>query len=188
MDKFKNLNEIEMLIKKAEKELEFLANHDVLTGLPSLRLGRDRLEQALVTARRNKENVAVMFLDLDGFKQVNDEHGHEAGDKVLKIVADRIRAEVREQDTVARIGGDEFLVVLRNMPKTDTLKKIASSMIDSVSQPVVFDHTSVAIGMSIGISLYPDNGDNVDELIRVADNTMYVVKSRGKKDYRFSPG
>ena len=109
------VKQLQVEIEEREKiagELDFLANHDALTGLPSLRLCKDRLDQSLIAARRNRQTSAVMFLDLDGFKEINDEHGHEFGDKVLKVTADRIKAEIRESDTVARIGGDEFVIIL----------------------------------------------------------------------------
>ena len=172
--------------KKIAAELQFLANHDALTGLPALRLGRDRLQQAIAAAGRDERMVVIMFLDLDGFKQINDRYGHEAGDRVLTIVADRIRSEVREPDTVARIGGDEFLVILPGIPDTVVVEKIAANLVKHVGEEIGLAVARVRVGVSIGIALHPDNGDSVDELIKAADGAMYQVKDRGKNDYGFA--
>ncbi|UCH41477.1 MAG: PAS domain-containing protein [Gammaproteobacteria bacterium] len=171
--------------EKIAAELDFLANHDALTGLPSLRLCKDRLDQSLAEARRNRQTSAVMFLDLDGFKTINDEHGHEFGDLVLKVTADRIRAEIRETDTVARIGGDEFVIILSSLPENKIAERIASSLIEQLAQPIFIEDVGVAISASIGISLYPSNGITAEELIRSADKAMYRVKRAGKNDFGF---
>jgi len=127
----KAVEKLQKEVEEREKiavELKFHANHDSLTGLPSLRLCKDRLEQSLAESRRNKQMSAVMFVDLDGFKLINDTHGHECGDIVLKTIADRIRAEIRETDTVARIGGDEFLIILSNMSDISITQRVARKM------------------------------------------------------------
>ncbi len=172
--------------KKIASEMEFLANHDALTGLPSLRLGIDRLEQAIRDARRSDNPVVVMFLDLDGFKRVNDEFGHKAGDFVLTTVAERVRSEVREQDTVARIGGDEFMVILRGMDDVLVIEKIAMNLIQAVHQSIKMEQQSFNVGVSIGVSIYPRHGDSAEALIKKADNAMYQVKRRGKNDFRIA--
>ena len=172
--------------EKIAAELDFLANHDALTGLPSLRLCKDRLNHSLAEARRNRQTSAVMFLDLDGFKEINDEYGHEFGDQVLKVTADRIRTEIRETDTVARIGGDEFVVILSSLPETVIARRIATNLIDVISKPVHVDGIEVGISASIGISLYPDNGVTAEELIRTADKAMYRVKHAGKNSFGFA--
>lgn len=172
--------------KKLAAELQFLADHDALTGLPSLRLGRDRVQQALTAAHRSEQHTVVMFLDLDGFKQINDAYGHEIGDRVLKIVAGRITSEVREQDTVARIGGDEFLAVLSDIPEFDVAERIAAGVIENVGQDIALENLKLRVGVSIGIALYPENGSSVDELISAADKAMYQVKRRGKNDFGFA--
>ncbi len=177
-----------MEIEEREKiaaELDFLANHDALTGLPSLRLCKDRLDQSLAEARRNRQTSAVMFLDLDGFKGINDEHGHEFGDLLLKATADRIKAEIRETDTVARIGGDEFVIILSSLPEVSIVDRIAASLIEQISNPVNIENTEVAVSASIGISLYPENGTTAEELIRSADKAMYQIKRQGKNDFGF---
>ena len=172
--------------EKIAAELDFLANHDALTGLPSLRLCKDRLEHSLAEARRNRQMSAVMFLDLDGFKQINDSHGHEFGDMVLKATAERIKGEVRETDTVARIGGDEFVIILSSLPQVKIAERIASSIINQVSQTLEIDGISVKVGASIGISLYPEDGITPEEMIREADRAMYRIKEQGKNSYGFA--
>ncbi len=172
--------------RKVSAELEFLANHDPLTGLPSLRLCKDRLERALVEARRNRSIVAVMFLDLDGFKAINDTYGHEFGDSVLRASANRIRAELRETDTVARIGGDEFLVILSGVPDLLVVERIAASLVHQLSQPIRIEPHEVVVSASIGVALYPDDASDSDELIRVADKAMYLVKNSGKNSFGFA--
>ena len=171
--------------EKIAAELNFLANHDALTGLPSLRLCKDRLDQSLADARRNRQKSAVMFLDLDGFKGINDRHGHEFGDRVLKDCADRITAEIRETDTVARIGGDEFVIILSSLPESQIASRIASSLIKGVGAPMRIDDIDVDVSASIGISLYPENGVTAEELIRSADKAMYRIKHTGKNNFGF---
>ncbi len=174
--------------KKIAAELDFLANHDALTGLPSLRLCKDRLAQSLAEARRNRQTSVVMFVDLDGFKRINDDHGHETGDLVLKAVADRIRHEIRETDTVARIGGDEFVVILTSLPELSIAERIAISLIARVGEPVRIGDNVFTVGASVGISLYPQHGTTAEELIRAADKAMYAVKRGGKNGYGFAAG
>ncbi len=185
------IKQLEEEIEEREKiaaELDFLANHDALTGLPSLRLCKDRLDQSLAEARRNRQTSAVMFLDLDGFKEINDAHGHEIGDRVLKIVADRIRAEIRETDTVARIGGDEFVIILSSLPDTAIAERIASGLIAQIADPIRVESLEFPVSASVGISLYPQHGTTAEQLIRAADHAMYEVKRRGKNGYGFAPG
>ena len=183
------VQQLEGEIKEREKiaaELDFLANHDALTGLPSLRLCKDRLDQSLAEARRNRQTSAVMFLDLDGFKSINDEYGHEFGDLVLKATADRIKTEIRETDTVARIGGDEFVIILSSLPELEIVERIAASLVRQIAQPIQIETVRVAVSASIGISLYPDNGTTAEELIRSADKAMYEIKRQGKNNFGFT--
>ena len=182
------VDRLQQEIKERERvsaELEFLANHDPLTGLPSLRLCKDRLERSLAESRRSRQMAAIMFVDLDGFKSINDNHSHEYGDVVLKTTANRIKAEIRETDTVARIGGDEFLVILNSIPKRSIIERIAGSLIQQISQPVSIDGFELAVGASIGIAIYPDHASNAEELIRLADEAMYRVKNKGKNSFEF---
>jgi diguanylate cyclase (GGDEF)-like protein/PAS domain S-box-containing protein len=172
--------------KKIEAELDFMANHDALTGLPSLRLCKDRLERSLAAARRSSRMTAVMFLDLDGFKKVNDLLGHESGDQVLITMAKRIRQEMRETDTVARIGGDEFIIILSDLSKVLAVKKIATTIIKKASQPVLIDKNEVTVSASIGIAIYPEHGATSDQLMQAADKAMYEVKKVGKNNFGFA--
>ena len=183
------VKQLQVEIEEREKitaELHFLANHDALTGLPSLRLCKDRLNQSLAEARRNHQASAVMFLDLDGFKEINDRYGHEFGDRVLRESAARITAEIRETDTVARIGGDEFVIILSSLPEKNIASRIAESLVAAIARPVCIDAVEVAISASIGISLYPDHGVTAEELIRSADKAMYRVKRDGKNSFGFT--
>ena len=172
--------------EKMAAELEFLANHDPLTGLPSLRLCKDRMERALTESRRSRQIAVIMFLDLDGFKSINDSYGHECGDSVLKATASRIKTTIRETDTVARIGGDEFLVILASIPDLSMVERLANNLIQQVSQPIAIDGIEIVIGSSIGISIYPDDANDAEELIRIADKAMYVIKSGSKNNFGFA--
>jgi diguanylate cyclase (GGDEF)-like protein/PAS domain S-box-containing protein len=172
--------------KKTEVQIQHLATHDLLTDLPSLRLANDRLSSALNMARRHKKAVALMFIDLDGFKAVNDTLGHDAGDYVLKQVAQRMLSCVRETDTVARIGGDEFLIIATEINAPQNAAQIAEKVIQSLSKPIVFKKLQAIVGASIGIALFPDHGEDIDQLIKQADKAMYSVKNAGKNDFRFA--
>ena len=154
--------------------------------MPSLRLCKDRLERALAEARRNGRLVAVLFLDLDGFKEINDSCGHDAGDEVLKITAGRIRGEVRETDTVARIGGDEFLVILSDLPDLSIVQRVADSLLQQVAQSVRLEQGEVHISTSIGIAIYPDDARDAEGLIRLADHAMYSIKQSGKNSFGYN--
>jgi diguanylate cyclase (GGDEF)-like protein/PAS domain S-box-containing protein len=174
--------------KQAEKQIQYLATHDALTDLPTLRLAKDRLVSAMNMARRHQESVAVLFVDLDGFKNVNDAFGHDAGDFVLREVAQRLLACVRETDTVARIGGDEFLMVATEISDFSNASKIAGKILQALSEPVRFDNHEAVVGASIGIALFPEHGDNIDQLIKLADEAMYRVKNAGKNGFCFVNG
>ncbi len=175
-------------LKRSEEAVRILAQHDALTGLPNRRLMNDRLAQALAQAKRNGEQAAVLLIDLDGFKPVNDEHGHRAGDEVLRIIALRLKECVREVDTVSRYGGDEFVVVLSAVNRPRDAAVVAEKIIGAVAEPIpvlwVSQHGSrvpeVKVGCSIGISMFPQDGAQPDALIRRADAAMYVAKSRGR--------
>ena len=167
-------------------ELEFLANHDALTGLPSMRLCKDRLEQALAESKRNDHNTAVMFLDLDGFKKLNDDYGHEFGDRALRAIADRLSQGIRETDTVARIGGDEFLVILPSVTDEKVVSRIAGQLNAQVAGLTLIDQCEVSVGVSIGIALYPRDGVTPEDLIRKADKAMYRIKHSGKNSFGFA--
>jgi len=154
--------------------------------LPNLRVAIDRISWALKLAKRNEALVAIMFIDLDGFKRVNDNHGHDAGDNVLKKIANRLISCVRESDTVARIGGDEFVIVLTEIHTADNAAVIADKVIQAISQPITFKGLQLKVGASIGIALYPTNGNDPEHLLKKADIAMYVIKNSGKNGYSFA--
>ncbi|MDP6689435.1 MAG: diguanylate cyclase [Alphaproteobacteria bacterium] len=170
----------------AEQQMKFLANHDALTGLPSSRLATDRIGMAIAAARRDRTKCALLFMDLDGFKAVNDSLGHEAGDIVLKGVAERMRACTREVDTVARIGGDEFVVVLPGVIAERQAAELSERLIDALSHEFPVKGASARIGISIGIAFFPDDADTSDELMRQADLAMYEIKRQGKNNFGFA--
>lgn len=162
------------------------AHHDQLTGLPSLRLCMDRLSNALLNASREKNGLAVYFVDLDGFKEINDNHGHDVGDYVLKEVAERLKDCVRQTDTVARLGGDEFLIVLPKINNMSVVKKIGNDVVKSVRKPIPWKSNLLSVSASVGVALYPEQGDDAEQLIRKADKAMYEAKRNGKNQYALS--
>ena len=168
---------------RSQTELKDLANNDALTGLPNRRLLEDRMEQALKAANREKQIVAVLFLDLDFFKVVNDTQGHLIGDKLLVNVATRLLALLRAEDTVARIGGDEFVVLLTKISDIKHVIATAEKVVSEVAKPFVIDEKVLQLGVSIGIALYPDHDNNAKVLIQHADDAMYVAKRKGRNCY-----
>ena len=171
--------------KQAEEIINYQLYHDVLTSLPNRTLFRDRLELAITHAKRNKHKLAVMFLDLDGFKIINDSLGHLTGDELLQAVASRLRCCLREGDTLARVGGDEFNLLLPQIKRHSDAAKIAEKIISNLKKPFVIEGHEVFIGLSIGIALYPDDGAHIEALIKNADMAMYHIKGRGKNGYEF---
>jgi len=172
-------------IRSAER-YRHLAYHDPLTGLPNRRLLADRLEQAIVQARRRNALVAVMLLDLDDFKIINDSAGHAVGDAVLASIAHRLRTAVRESDTVARVGGDEFVVLLPEVDSREAAGSIAAKIVDAVREPVHTQEHEYVLGVSVGIALFPNDGDTGDRLLQRADSTMYLAKQSGGRHARFA--
>ncbi len=184
-----NMLEVRLLYRQLEQyshALESMAMHDALTGLPNRRLLMDRLSLAIAHARRNMSTMAVMFLDLDGFKEINDTLGHDAGDTLLRLVADRLVAAMRQEDTVARLGGDEFVIGLWEIHHADDVARLASKMIQAVSQPYRIQDRSVSVTASVGVSIYPTHGDEVETLMKRADLALYDAKRTGKNDYRIA--
>jgi diguanylate cyclase (GGDEF)-like protein/PAS domain S-box-containing protein len=171
--------------KEAEQVINFQAYHDLLTHLPNRALLKDRLSLAITHARRNKRRLAVMFLDLDRFKLVNDTLGHTMGDRLLKAVANRLQGCLRKGDTLSRFGGDEFTLLLPEVRTRDDVVVIASKILDKLATPFVIDGHELFVGASIGIATYPEAGDSVEALIQSADIAMYDVKGRGKNGYQF---
>lgn len=182
-----NLKNTEKKLEEVLEKVSNLANHDPLTELPNLRLAQERLYSALALAKRKGWMAAIMFIDLDGFKEVNDSHGHGIGDKVLKVVADRLQSGLRKSDTVARIGGDEFLVIQNEVPHRFAVANVAEKIVKSVSEPIVIDGMEITIGASIGIAIYPENGEDSRVLMKKADDAMYYTKRIGKNNYTFTP-
>lgn len=169
--------------RQHEAELEYQASHDSLTGLPNRSLLRDRIEQAIAKARRDNKRVAVVFVDLDHFKLINDSLGHHVGDRLLLEVADRLMTCVRSHDTVARQGGDEFVLVLTEQHGEDESLAIVSRLLDVISQPWVDEGQEYGLSCSVGISCYPKDGDDPDALLRCADAAMYQAKASGRSTY-----
>lgn len=173
-------------LQDKQRELDHLASHDALTGLPNRRMLLDRLEHALARARRNEEPVAVLFIDLDKFKDINDNLGHATGDIVLRTTAQRMLSVIREADTAARIGGDEFVILLDGTVEREDIAKVADKVIETLGQPVEQDGHSLHIGASIGIACYPQDGKTGNELLGRADQAMYEAKCTGRNRYVFA--
>ena len=171
--------------RQAEARIEFLASHDVLTGLPNRVLLRDRFKHAVATADRSRSSVAMLFLDLDKFKVVNDTLGHAAGDRLLLEVVSRLSRCVRESDTISRHGGDEFILLLNGLPDHDAAERIASKTLAQLADPVEIDGHLLNASCSIGIAFYPEDGQDFDSLLQKADMAMYNAKEAGRNTYRF---
>lgn len=171
--------------KITEDRLKFLAYYDILTGIPNRTLAINRLAKTLSRARRHKKMAAVLFMDLDMFKKVNDSMGHNMGDNLLKAVAERLKICVREEDTVSRIGGDEFAVILADISNRDDAAKIARKILDSVGSPVTVSGVKLFITPSIGISFFPADAEDAEGLIKCADRAMYNAKDHGRNNYQF---
>ena len=165
--------------KRFEERLSFLAQYDVLTGLPNRALFYDRLRQAVGRARREASLVGLMFLDLDRFKQINDTLGHAAGDRVLQVVAERLRGFLREVDTIARLGGDEFTVIIEGVSAPEQLTGVAEKIRNALNEPVKIEGRDMSVSASIGITLYPRDGEDIEQLVKNADIAMYHAKQRG---------
>lgn len=173
------------VLKESEERMTYLAHHDTLTGLPNRLRFIANLEQAIESAKRHKHKVALMFLDLDRFKSINDLLGHNAGDQLLKIIADRLKSCIRAEDTVARMGGDEFMVVLTEVVKAEDAGLIADKIVTAVRKPVSVSDDTIETSASIGISIYPDDADNSENMVNAADTAMYHAKALGKNNFQY---
>jgi diguanylate cyclase (GGDEF)-like protein len=181
-----NMLEVRLLYKELasySKQQQELALHDPLTGLPNRRLLEDRIATAVQHAARQQRRAAVMYLDLDGFKAVNDTHGHAYGDEILKQVAQRLVHSSRKEDTVARIGGDEFVIVLGEVGTLADAQEPAGKLIEVVAQPYQVNGLTLQLSTSLGIALYPDDATTVDNLMHVADAALYEAKRTGKNRF-----
>lgn len=171
--------------KLSEARIQYLAYHDPLTGLPNRALAQERFKLAVSYASRAKARLALLLLDLDNFKTVNDALGHQAGDRLLKIIADRLVAGIREADTVSRLGGDGFQLLLTDIQDLDQVAQIANRVRISLQEPLVVDGHSLTVTVSTGIAIYPDDAEDLDRLMAKADTALAVVKSSGRNDFRF---
>lgn len=173
-------------LDRQHSELEHLARHDPLTGLPNRLMFYDRLEYALAAARRTGQGFALLYVDLDLFKEINDRLGHAMGDRLLQATADILRAGVRETDTVARLGGDEFILICQTIGSRENIQCIARKLLDALNQPVPLDGHTLRIRASIGISVYPDHGRTGEALVQSADQAMYRAKALRQQTFCFA--
>ena len=172
--------------KAHERQLEHIAHYDALTGLPNRVLLADRMQQAMAQATRRHEQIAVAYLDLDGFKQINDRHGHETGDQLLVMVSERMRQALRREDTIARLGGDEFVAVLSSLQEAKACIPMLHRLLEAAAAPVALEDKVVQVSASLGVSLYPpQDAIDADQLLRQADQAMYQAKVAGKNRYHF---
>ena len=172
-------------VRRSQLRIEFLATHDALTGLPNRILARDRFGHAIALARRHQAMAALVFLDLDNFKGINDSLGHPRGDELLRTVSDRLTRVLRDSDTVCRQGGDEFLILLGDVRDRNDVAEIGAKLLGQLTTPFLLDELEVLTSGSMGIALYPDDGDDFDELLKKADMAMYVAKNAGRNAIRF---
>ena len=170
-------------LSNANQHLQFLATHDNLTGLPNRFLFFDRLDQAIKKSRRQKHRFALLFVDLDDFKKVNDSFGHVTGDEVLKKVADFLAQTVRDSDTVARLAGDEFMIILDNIRSISDVETITQKTLKAISQPIKTEQATIFVTASIGISIFPDHGQDAEILLKKSDVAMYLIKDGEKNSY-----
>ena len=173
-------------LKIQEDHLRYLAYHDALTGLPNRKAFAEELRQSLYWTQNSNDLLALLFVDLDGFKQVNDSLGHNMGDLLLMTVAQRLNNCLRGSDTVSRLGGDEFTIILRRIPKPDVAAKIAEKILKSIMEPIALEGHYAKVSASIGISIYPNTAQNCETLLKQADTAMYRAKHLGKNRYEFA--
>jgi diguanylate cyclase (GGDEF)-like protein/PAS domain S-box-containing protein len=171
--------------KLMEEEIRYMAQHDTLTGLPNRRLFSDILVQEMAQAERDGKKLALLFVDLDWFKEVNDRMGHEVGDQLLRETASRLRKLLRKADSIGRIGGDEFNIVLADITRVEDVADIAGKLVEGFRQPFLISGRELRITMSAGIALFPDDGRDIDSVLRAADMAMYHAKQRGRNQYEF---
>lgn len=180
-----SIKESERKLKSHRDELQYRAYHDALTDLPNRLLFLDRLEQAINNARRSESNIAVLFVDLDRFKEINDSLGHAFGDKVIQVVAARLKKQMRDTDTIARFGGDEFVMIFNNIEDPVVVADVTSKIIESMADPLRINDRLIYITLSIGISIYPEDAENPESLLKNADAAMYQAKGDGRNTYQF---
>lgn len=180
-----NLEDSLKTLQEQREQLEFQANHDALTGLPNRILFIDRLNQSINMAQSLEQSIAVLCIDLDNFKEINDSLGHNIGDKILIEVSKRLLSIIQLSDTLSRLGGDEFAIVINNLESLDEISNIIAHCMDSFKEPFLIEGNTLHISMSVGISIYPNDGDDAQSLLKNADAAMYKAKANGKSTYSF---
>ncbi|MCX5864736.1 MAG: diguanylate cyclase [Deltaproteobacteria bacterium] len=188
VEQFASLFALAAQKKQAQDHIAHLAHHDPLTGLINRHIFPDRLAQAMILSQRHRKKIALLYVDLDKFKQINDVHGHLAGDAVLKEVASRLRSLLRDSDTVARMGGDEFVVILHDIASKTAVKNVTKKIIDTLAEPILFHDTRFTVMASVGISIYPDDDKQIDALLQKADKAMYQAKKSSTTSHIFYEG
>lgn len=171
--------------KQAEEKIKYLANYDSLTDIPNRGFLMQQFDEILEQAKRTKTKFAVMLFDVDKFKAINDVYGHNAGDEVLRNIARRLQEAVRESDTIGRLGGDEFLVILPFIKDKEASTMVANKVVDYVGKPILWNNRYLDVYISIGIAIYPEDSENTEALIHNADSAMYYTKQKGGNAYSF---
>jgi diguanylate cyclase (GGDEF)-like protein len=185
-DMVESFNSLVEKLQESESKMAYVAHHDALTGLPNRRSFMTRMHQSVALAERQSGTLALMFIDLDGFKRINDSHGHKVGDHLLQHVAARLNEGVRQADIVGRFGGDEFMVLLTDCPDRTRAAAVAQKIITRLSEPYTIHDIQITIGASIGIAMFPEQSREAEALIALADTAMYQSKSDGAGRYQFS--
>ncbi|MBB4315871.1 diguanylate cyclase (GGDEF)-like protein/PAS domain S-box-containing protein [Roseospira marina] len=168
-----------------DEQIRHLAFHDALTNLPNRLVLKDRLQHAIVRAQREKGRLALIFVDLDRFKDINDAYGHDIGDLLLQTVADRIRSQLRASDTAVRMGGDEFVILMENQGPGRMSDRVPAALIDRITQPMPLETVTVRVGVSLGLAFYPDDAADAQTLLKRADAAMYAAKTGGRNTFRY---
>ena len=180
-------NRVRRLLKSADaqRKIQHLAYHDTLTGLPNRMLFMDRIDQSINRATRNGQKFALLYIDIDHFKVINDSMGHDAGDKLLTCVTERLQENLRQSDTIARLGGDEFTVILDNLSEPEAVISIVQNLLGVLAEKIIIDGRNVHVGASIGVAIYPDDGESFGALLKNADTAMYRAKEKGRNTFQF---
>jgi len=171
-------------LQEQAKKLEYMAHHDSLTGLANRTSFHQRLTHAIAQSQRSQNSMALFFLDIDKFKEINDNFGHEIGDKILSAFADRLKNSIRKDDTLARLGGDEFTIIMQNIQNLSDVEHLAQKILDAFASPIRLDENALHITTSIGVSLYPQSASSPKELLLLADEAMYMAKKEGRNRYK----
>ena len=177
--------EAQQKIEKEKEKFDYQAHHDVLTGLPNRLLFTDRLFQSMEKAKRNNSKIALLFIDLDHFKEINDSLGHDVGDKILQEVTQRLQENLRDEDTLARLGGDEFTLILEDLIEAQDASMVATKILNALSDSIKIGEHTLYVSSSIGISIFPDDGETTQNLLKFADSAMYKAKDEGRNNYQF---